>query len=82
MADPVVAEYAKAAKHYDEKWAFYVEATTRETLRRRLSAPLRGCLTSDAAPASSCGAFGRTFPTQYSPGSIRCRRCWTSRAKS
>ena len=34
MADPVVAEYAKAAKHYDEKWAFYVEATTRETLRR------------------------------------------------
>ena len=34
MADPVVAEYAKAAKHYDENWAFYVEATTRETLRR------------------------------------------------
>ena len=34
MADPVVAEYAKTAKHYDEKWAFYVEATTRETLRR------------------------------------------------
>jgi ubiquinone/menaquinone biosynthesis C-methylase UbiE len=34
MADPVVAEYAKAAKHYDEKWAFYVEATSRETLRR------------------------------------------------
>jgi len=34
MADPVVAEYAKAARRYDEKWAFYVEATTRETLRR------------------------------------------------
>jgi ubiquinone/menaquinone biosynthesis C-methylase UbiE len=34
MADPVVAEYARAAQHYDEKWAFYVEATTRETLRR------------------------------------------------
>ena len=34
MADPVVAEYAKAAEHYDEKWAFYVETTTRETLRR------------------------------------------------
>jgi len=34
MADPLVAEYARAAKHYDEKWAFYVEATTRETLRR------------------------------------------------
>ena len=34
MNDPVVAEYAKAAERYDEKWAFYVEATTRETLRR------------------------------------------------
>jgi len=34
IADPVVAEYAKVAKHYDEKWAFYVDATTRETLRR------------------------------------------------
>lgn len=34
MADPVVAEYAREAEHYDEKWAFYVEATTRETLRR------------------------------------------------
>jgi ubiquinone/menaquinone biosynthesis C-methylase UbiE len=34
MADPVVAEYARVAERYDEKWAFYVEATTRETLRR------------------------------------------------
>lgn len=34
IVDPVVTEYAKAAEHYDEKWAFYVEATTRETLRR------------------------------------------------
>jgi ubiquinone/menaquinone biosynthesis C-methylase UbiE len=34
VADPVVAEYARAAEHYDEKWAFYVETTTRETLRR------------------------------------------------
>jgi ubiquinone/menaquinone biosynthesis C-methylase UbiE len=34
LADPVVAEYARAAGEYDAKWAFYVEATTRETLRR------------------------------------------------
>jgi ubiquinone/menaquinone biosynthesis C-methylase UbiE len=34
MVDPVVAEYARTAERYDEKWAFYVEATTRETLRR------------------------------------------------
>jgi len=32
--DPVVAEYSKAAKDYDSKWSFYVEATTRETLSR------------------------------------------------
>jgi ubiquinone/menaquinone biosynthesis C-methylase UbiE len=38
-ADPVVAEYAKAAGRYDEKWAFYVEATTRETLRRMPMTP-------------------------------------------
>src|SRR6266850_5099130 len=37
--DPVVREYAAAAPHYDEKWAFYVEATTRETLARL---PIRG----------------------------------------
>lgn len=34
MNDPVVQEYARAAAGYDEKWAFYVDATTRETLRR------------------------------------------------
>ena len=39
MSDPVVAEYAQAAERYDEKWAFYVEATTRETLRRLPMSP-------------------------------------------
>ena len=39
MNDPVVAEYAKAAEKYDEKWAFYVDATTRETLRRMPMTP-------------------------------------------
>ena len=37
--DPVVSEYSEAAKDYDEKWSFYVDATTRETMRRL---PLRG----------------------------------------
>ena len=31
---PVVEEYARLAPEYDAKWAFYVEATTRETLSR------------------------------------------------
>jgi ubiquinone/menaquinone biosynthesis C-methylase UbiE len=30
----VVTEYARLAPEYDEKWSFYVEATTRETLAR------------------------------------------------
>jgi len=34
QVDPVVKEYSDAAKDYDRKWAFYVEATTRETLAR------------------------------------------------
>jgi len=33
-ADPVVAEYSIAAKDYDTKWSFYIEATTRNTLQR------------------------------------------------
>ena len=41
--DPVVAEYTKAAQDYDEKWAFYVQATTRETLAR-LTIPVTGAL--------------------------------------
>jgi ubiquinone/menaquinone biosynthesis C-methylase UbiE len=31
---PVVEEYARLAPEYDARWAFYVEATTRETLAR------------------------------------------------
>jgi len=32
--DPVVREYSRAAKDYDTKWSFYVDSTTRETMRR------------------------------------------------
>jgi ubiquinone/menaquinone biosynthesis C-methylase UbiE len=32
--DLVAREYRKLADRYDERWAFYVEATLRETLRR------------------------------------------------
>ncbi len=39
MIDPVVTEYAKAAKDYDQTWAFYVDVTTRETLRRMPMTP-------------------------------------------
>jgi len=32
--DPVVAEYARQARAYDERWSFYIHATVQETLRR------------------------------------------------
>lgn len=32
--DPVLREYAGLASEYDRRWAFYVSATVRETLRR------------------------------------------------
>ncbi|MES1243253.1 MAG: methyltransferase domain-containing protein [Acidobacteriota bacterium] len=32
--NPVVEEYQRLAPHYDAKWSFYIEATTRETLAR------------------------------------------------
>jgi ubiquinone/menaquinone biosynthesis C-methylase UbiE len=33
-SERVVREYSRAAKDYDKKWSFYVNATTRETLAR------------------------------------------------
>jgi ubiquinone/menaquinone biosynthesis C-methylase UbiE len=32
--DPVLREYSRLATRYDARWAFYVDATTRETLAR------------------------------------------------
>jgi|SRR5688572_15970006 len=34
MSDPVVREYSEVAEDYDERWGFYVDATTRQTLAR------------------------------------------------
>jgi ubiquinone/menaquinone biosynthesis C-methylase UbiE len=34
QVEPVVKEYAEAAKVYDKKWSFYVNATTLETMSR------------------------------------------------
>jgi ubiquinone/menaquinone biosynthesis C-methylase UbiE len=33
-SDRVVEEYAASAQDYDQKWAFYIDATTRETIKR------------------------------------------------
>lgn len=31
---PIIQEYGRLAPHYDTRWSFYIEATTRETLDR------------------------------------------------
>ena len=37
--DPIQKEYAAAAHSYDQKWSFYVDSTTRETLARLRMGP-------------------------------------------
>ncbi len=37
--DPVLQEYARLAARYDRRWAFYIEATIRETLGRLRARP-------------------------------------------
>ena len=32
--DPVLEEYARLANRYDRRWSFYIDATTRETMKR------------------------------------------------
>ena len=39
--DPIVKEYSRLAREYDERWSFYVEATTNATIAR-LSLPATG----------------------------------------
>lgn len=34
MQKPIVKEYSRLARVYDEKWSFYTEATARETIKR------------------------------------------------
>jgi ubiquinone/menaquinone biosynthesis C-methylase UbiE len=47
--DPVVTEYARAAKDYDRQWSSYVQATTRETIARIRMRP------ADSALDVGCG---------------------------
>jgi ubiquinone/menaquinone biosynthesis C-methylase UbiE len=42
--DPVLREYSAAAKDYDERWSFYIDATTRATMARLAIAPAASVL--------------------------------------
>ncbi len=39
LPDPVISEYSRMAKEYDQKWSFYVDSTTRETMARLVVQP-------------------------------------------
>jgi ubiquinone/menaquinone biosynthesis C-methylase UbiE len=60
--DPVVKEYARAAKDYDEKWAFYVEATTRETLKRLQVPPAGQALDVGCGTGELLSRIARQYP--------------------
>lgn len=62
MVDPVVTEYAREAEKYDEKWAFYVEATTRETLKRMPMTPKARILDVGCGTGELLRRLGAKYP--------------------
>ncbi len=61
--DPVLTEYARLAGQYDRRWSFYVDATTRETLKRLCSHPGDALLDVGCGTGTFLQALASAFPS-------------------
>ncbi len=60
--DPVLKQYARLAQRYDTRWSSYVEATTRETLRRFDAPPATKLLDVGCGTGTLLHTIGRSHP--------------------
>lgn len=62
QTDPVLREYARLAKHYDARWAYYVAASIKETLKRIPLTPPQSVLDVGCGTGVLLAALGGRFP--------------------
>ncbi len=60
--DPVLTEYARLAGQYDRRWSFYLDATTRETLKRLCPRPGDELLDVGCGTGTFLQALASAFP--------------------
>ncbi len=61
--DPVLTEYARLAGQYDRRWSFYIDATTRETLKRLCPHPGHALLDVGCGTGMFLQALASAFPS-------------------
>ena len=79
-SDPVVAEYSRTAETYDEKWAFYVDATTRETMARLTLRPTDRLLDAGCGTGELLVRRSAKYPEARSLDWTPCPRCSARKA--